>query len=91
MCCVMCVDGGLIRRESDKACHKCAAERRRPVCKQEGAVQCELCRRRFHSRGGLAVHRCRRKEVVEDGAARGAAGSGVSQGRVEWQNLQQTG
>ena len=46
----------------------CAAERRRPVCEQEGAVQCEVCRRYFQSRGGLAVHRCRREEDLEDGA-----------------------
>ncbi len=63
------------------------------MCEQEGAVQCEECRRWFHSRGRLAVHRCRREEVVEDGAAGGtgvspvedgaAGGIGVSPGRVE--------
>ena len=56
--------------ESDKVRHKCAAERR-PVCEQEGAVQCEECRRWFCNRDGLAVHRCRREEMVEDGAAGG--------------------
>ena len=67
------------RRENDKACHKCTAERRRPVCKQEGAEQCEEYKRWFHSKGGLVVHKFRRKEVVEDGAARGV-GTGVSRG-----------
>ena len=46
---------------------------------QEGAVQCEKCMRWFCSRGRLTRHRCRRKEVVEDGAA---GGVGVSQGQV---------
>ena len=77
MCCVMCVGGGSCRRESDKARHKCAAERRRPVREQKGAVQYEKCMRWFCSRGGLTVHRCRREEVVEDGAAGGVR---VSQG-----------
>ena len=72
--------GRSFQRESDKAHHKCAAERKRPVCEKEGAVQCEECRRWFCSRGGLAVHRCRREEMVEDGAVGGLA---VSQGRVE--------
>ena len=34
---VLCdVCGRRFRRESDKARHKCAAERRRPVCEREG-------------------------------------------------------
>ena len=44
---------------------------------QKGAVQYEKCMRWFCSRGGLTVHRCRREEVVEDGAAGGVR---VSQG-----------
>ena len=60
---VLCdVCGRRFRRESDKACHKCAAERRRPMREQEGAVQCEKCMRWFHSRGGLTVHKFRREE-----------------------------
>ena len=50
------------RRECDKACHKCTAERDKPVSEQIGAIQCERCRRWFKSRGGLAVHKCRRQE-----------------------------
>ena len=56
MCCVMCVGRGL-GEKVDKARHKCAAERRRPVCKLYSVNW-------FRSRGGLAVHRCRREEVV---------------------------
>ena len=40
LCDVTDVCGKRFRRENDKARHKCAAERRRPVCEQEGAVQC---------------------------------------------------
>ena len=76
------VCGTRFRQKNDKARHNCAARRRRPVCEQEGAVQCEECRKWFCSRGGLVVRRCRREEVVEDGAA-GGAGAGVSQGLVE--------
>ena len=36
--------------------HKCTAERQKPVSQQRGAVQCGT--RWFHSKGGLAVHRC---------------------------------
>ena len=80
---VLCdVCGRRFRRESDKARHKYEAERRRPICKQEGAVQCGECRWWFHSRGGLPVHRCKREVVVEDDVA-GSAEKGVSQGRVE--------
>ena len=32
---------------------------------QAGSVQCESCGRWFGSRGGLAVHRCRRPEELE--------------------------
>ena len=56
--------------------------KKKPVCEQEGAVQSEECRRWFHSRGGLAVHRCKTEEVVEDDTAGGVA-TGTSQGRVE--------
>ena len=45
-------------------------------------MQCEECRRWFCSSGGLAVHSCRREEVVEDDAA-GVAGAWVSLGQVE--------
>ena len=75
---VLCnVCGRKFRRESDKACHKCTAERRRPVCKQEGAVQCEECRRWFRA---CSAQMYRREEIMEDSAA---GGVGVSQGRVE--------
>ena len=46
-------------RESDKKRHKCLEERQKPVSEQRGAVKCMVCRRWLHSRGGLAVHRCR--------------------------------
>ena len=46
------------RRESDKARHKCADERRKPISEQQGATKCLQCKRWFRSRGGLAVHRC---------------------------------
>ena len=49
---VLCdVCGRRFRQESDKAHHKCAAKRR-PVCEQEGALQCKKCMRWFRSRGG---------------------------------------
>lgn len=58
---VLCTEcGRCFRRESDKAHHKCAAERRRPVSEQAGAVKCKCCERWFWSRGGLAVQSCRR-------------------------------
>ena len=46
------------RRESDKARHKCVAEREKCVSEQMGAVQCQKCKRWLRSRGGLTVHRC---------------------------------
>ena len=56
-CDVKCsVCGRCFRRESDKARHKCTAERQRPVQEQEGAVECMMCGRWLRSRGGLAVH-----------------------------------
>lgn len=39
--CHVCRTG--FRREGDRARHKCALERRRPVSEQEGSVQCEVC------------------------------------------------
>ena len=54
--------GWCFRRESDKARHKCTAERQKPVQEQEGAVECLMCGRWLRSRGGLAVHRCARQE-----------------------------
>ena len=48
------------QRESDKARHKCLDERRKPVSAQAGSVRCDRCGRWFKSRGGLAVHKCRR-------------------------------
>ncbi len=78
---VLCdVCGRRFGRKGDKARHKCAAERSRPVSEQEGAAQCEVCWRWFRSRGGLAVHRCDREKTAECGAAGSA---GVSQGGVE--------
>ena len=60
---VLCSEcGRSFRRESDKARHKCRAERTKPVREQAGAVQCDKCERWFRSRGGLAVHACRREE-----------------------------
>lgn len=46
------------RRESNKTCHKCIAERIKSICDQSGAVQCAACCRWFRSKDGLAVHRC---------------------------------
>ena len=46
-------------RESDKKRHKCLEERQKSVSERRGAVKCMVCRRWLHSRGGLAVHRCR--------------------------------
>ena len=43
------------RRKSDKARHKCIAERWKSVSEQAEAVQCESCGRWFRSRGGLAA------------------------------------
>lgn len=54
--CIVCDQ--TFRRESDKTCHKCIAERIKPICDQSGAVQCAACCRWFRSKGGLAVHRC---------------------------------
>ena len=71
----------LFRREQDKACHKCIAERRRPVSEQTGAVQCEVCRRWFKSRGGLAVHRCKREVDLETDDEGGGVAV-ASQGQV---------
>ena len=63
-CDVKCnVCGRCFRRESDKARHKCTAERQKSVQEQEGAVECLMCGRLLRSRGGLAVHRCARLEV----------------------------
>ena len=44
----------LFHRESDKKRHKCLDEKRKPVSKRSGAVQCDVCRKWFRSRGGLA-------------------------------------
>ena len=46
------------RRQSDKARHKCMKERRKPIRKQQGAMQCLNCFKWFRSKGGLTVHRC---------------------------------
>ena len=51
--------------------------------KKEGSVKCDVCGRWFRSRGGLAVHRCERKEGVgeEDSSTdittMASAGAGV--------------
>ena len=58
--CSVC--GRCFRRESDKARHKCTAERQKPEQEQEGTVECLMCGRWLRSRGGLAVHRCARQE-----------------------------
>ena len=47
------VYGRCFRMESDKARHKCTAERQKPVQEQEGAVECLMCGRWLRSRGGL--------------------------------------
>ncbi len=49
MLCDVC--GRQFGRKGDKARHKCAAERSRPVSEQEGAAQCEVCWRWFSSKG----------------------------------------
>ena len=46
---------------------------------QAGSVQCESCGRWFRSRGGLAVHRCKRPEELKPTALGGAA---TAQGEV---------
>ena len=71
------------RRERDRARHKCIAGRRRPVREQTGAVQCVSCGRWFRSRGGLAVHRCRREEEPAPQAPGSETGAATaSQGQV---------
>ena len=45
-------------RPSDRARHKCSAERARLVSDQKGARHCHRCDRWFQSAGGMAVHRC---------------------------------
>ena len=77
---------GYFRRESDKARHKCIAERRRPVCEQPGDVKCDRCGRWLRSKGGLAVHRCRREvNDLQDGQQnnRPTRTASDSQGSVE--------
>ena len=81
MCYVMCVGGGLGERMIRHVTSARQKEEGQCVSRM-GAVQCEECRRWFRSRGGLAMHRCRREEVVENDAA-GGVGAGVSQERVE--------
>ena len=62
-CDVKCsVCGRCFRRKSDKARHKCTAERQKPAQEQEGAVEYLMCGRWLRRRGGLAVHRCARQE-----------------------------
>ena len=39
------------RRESDKKRHKCTIEREKPVCEQQGAMQCTISSRWFRSEG----------------------------------------
>ena len=47
---VVCSEcGRCFRMECDKACHKCTAERDKPVIEQIGAVHCKRCRRWFKS------------------------------------------
>ena len=77
--CTVC--GRQFRRKSDKACHKCSQERRRPVREQKGAVRCDVCGRWFRSRGGLAVHRCVREEGAggQDSSSDTSAGAGAQQ------------
>ncbi len=60
MLCSEC--GRSFSREVNKARHKCRVERAKPVSEQVGAVQ---CKRWFRSKGGLAVHTCRREEDDE--------------------------
>ena len=43
-------------RPSDKARHKCSAERMKPVQDQRSSSQCARCKCWFLSRGGMAVH-----------------------------------
>ena len=48
--CSVC--GRCFRRESDKARHKCTAERQKPVHEKEGAVECLMCGHWLRSKGG---------------------------------------
>ena len=54
--CTVC--GRSFRTESDRKRHKCLDDRRKPVSKQRGAVQCQNCHKWFRSKGGMAAHRC---------------------------------
>ena len=45
-------------RPSDRARHKCSAERARPVLDQKGARHFHRCDHWFRSAGGTAVRRC---------------------------------
>ena len=48
----------VFRREVGKARYKCTTERQKQISEQSRAVQCPVCHRWFHSKGGLTVHRC---------------------------------
>ena len=48
------------RRTSDRKMHKRLDERAKPVKEQRGALQCSKCQKWFCSRGGIAVHKCRK-------------------------------
>ena len=56
MVCEVCFT--TFRKVKDKKGHKCVNERRNPLCKHLGAVQCQSCQKWFRNRGGLAVHIC---------------------------------
>ena len=66
-------------RERDKTQHKCAAEKR-GQCVNRTVPAVRGRRKWFWSRGGLAVHRCRREEPEDDNSGTSEA----SHSRVEW-------
>ena len=56
---VLCTEcGRRFSRPGDLKRHKCLLERAKPVAQQQDAVQCGGCQKWFHSKGGLAVHKC---------------------------------
>ena len=61
---IQCIDCGRgFSRPGDLKRHKCLAERAKPVEEQSGAEQCEVCKRWFCSRRGLALHKCGDKQT----------------------------
>ena len=58
--------GRIFRRTNARKEHKCLAERAKPEKEQKGALQCSKCQKWFCSRGGLDVHKCRKREPLTE-------------------------